>query len=771
MTRLRLWNPRLLVLVLAAGGIPLFFGVSGESPAVRDPETEIAASRADLDSILRRLEAGREESRRPGLGPQTAAADRALYNARELFERREWLSVIRELNAYLNLSQVPELKPYLNAQYMLGRSYEEAGYSNKALRAYFRYLASFLTCKDGNHDELLDVLRRMLPIAAKDSSTTNQLNELLASVTNLDFPASVRPAIFFAAAKAAATNGNAGLATRFDDVVVDGAGTKTLKARGLYLRALLALGAKDYDRAEDVLGEVILAAGDQDLLTRDLARLALGRLAVKRKKHETALKYYTSIGDDSPSFKDALFESVYIHLELKQDGEARTKALQFVARFPDEPVTFQIKTLLAYLDLRAGDLDSAQASVEAADKNLASISSFMGQKLRGKGRLDHDTLTEFNALSDGHLQQIPTVSAGLQLFSRLGEAARHLADARGELRNVVFTIGRVQLDQLRPQWVNRAEQLALLGDEVLKVGHRLAGAERNLYKPRLDPVDWQALTASEERRTRLLTPQADLRRRMHYWPAYASMMDLNNDVGATDRKLKTARAEIAASRYLLQEKPEDARQNRLSELEATADRLDKTLAKGLELLRKKKVEELLDQAPHRAAKKFLSQYAVALHDESEIIKKARDGARDTAQRLLAEDAGSAWKRWQFVATELFQELDGLDAEVKTGLTSMLTDIEKHEAEYDRLGASLADVTQRLESELGLSLASIVDQYSGAIDQHMARHKKWRADMEWLRFQGKVQDEGKLSARFNLEQQILKDNLTDLEQGVLWSWPK
>lgn len=769
--KLRLKHPKRLILIATAAATPLLFSISGEQPQVRDPETEVASAREDLDSILRRLEAGREEMKRPGLGPQTAAADRAFYNAKEYFEHREWLSVIRELNAYLNLSQVPELKSYLNAQYMLGRSYEEAGYANKALRAYFRYLASFLTMKDGNHDELLEVLRRMLPIAAKDTSTTNQLNELLASVTNLEFPEAVRPSVFFAAAKAAATSGNASMAKRFDDVAVDGAKDPTLKARSLYLRALLALGNKDFERAEDILGEVIIAAEDKDAETRDLARLALARVAVKRKKRESALKFYASIVDESPSFKDALFESVYVHLDLKQDGEARTKAMQFIARFPDEPVTFQIKTLLAYLDLRAGDLDSAQASVEAADKHLASINTFMGQKLRGQTRLDHSTLTAFNTLSSDHLQQMPTVSRGLRLFSRLGEAARHLADARGELRNMMFTMGRVQLDQLRPQWVNRAEQLALLGDEVLKVGHRLAAVERNLYRPRLDAIDWQALTASEDRRTRLLTPQADLRRRMHYWPTYASLMDLNNNVGAADRKLKTARAEIAASRYLLQEKPDDARQNRLTELETTAERLDKTLSTGLELIRKKKVEELLNQAPHRAAKKFLSQYAIALHDESEIIKKARDGARDTAQRLLAEDAGGAWKRWQFVSNELFQQLDSLDGEIKDGLSGMLADIGKHEAEYDRLDNAVKETTERLESELGVSLAGIIDQYSNAIDQRMARHKKWRADMDWIRFQNKMRDESKLDAQFGLENQILKDNLTDLEQGVLWSWPK
>ncbi len=766
---------KLSVILAAFLTAPLLLSVSNSSSTSeegRDPETELAAARESLDHILRRLEASRQESRRPGLGPQTAFADRAFYNAKEFFEHREWLSTVRELNTFLNLTQVPETKTYLDAQWMLGHSYESIGYPTKALRAYFRYLAHYLTAsvKDASHDRLLDVLRRMLPIAAKDESSNHQLNELLASVTTLDLPEAVRPAVYFAAAKAAAHDGNVQIATRFLDDPKAQAKDDTLKAKGLYLRALIALNHREFEKAEDLLADAI-QEDEEDGETESLARLALARLAVRQKHRETALEYYDAIDDESPAFRDALFESVYVHLDLKQDGDARTKAMQFIARHPDDPSSFQLRTLLAYLDLRAGDVASARSSIAGADTHLAKISGFLGAKLSTRTKLDQSTLIELNALSNAQIKPTPTVAEGLAQFAKLGEISRRLADARGELRNLSFTIGRVQIDAFRPQWVNRAEQLARLGDEALEVGHRLAAAERHLYQKSLDAIDWQALTAAEERRTRLLTPQADIARRMRYWPTYASLVDLDRDAAEGDAKLKRARAELAAARLRLAQSGNAAASQRIAELESGAAKISETIARNVEQIRKKRVAALLDQAPHRAARKFLTQYAVSLHEESELIKKARDGARTPSERLLAQDAQSAWKRWEFVTKELFDDIDELDREIEKGLAQVLADIERQEAEHDKLREGVEAITEQLESRLGLSLASIVDQYSGAVDARMSRHKKWRADLEWLEFKAQTDEGRKVDARFQLEQQILKDNLTDLEQGVLWSWPK
>ncbi len=741
--------------------------------AVRDPETELADAKSELDNLGRKLESSKQMASRLGLGPQTASAEKSWTNAKNFYEHKEWLSTIRELNNYLNQTQVPVIKPYLKAQYMLGRSYEEMGYKSKGLRAYFRYLAAFLTAKEQDHEELLDVLRRMIPLAASDQVAGNQLNELLASVVSLELPKVVQPAVYYYAAKAAANSGNTSIAQSWLEKTVSGPADAGLKARALYMRALVALAKKDYEAAKETLGEVIQA--DKDGSTRDLARLALARISIHERKRETALKYYALVEDGSPAFRDSLFESLYVHLDLKQDAEARSKAVLYVARYPDGPEALQLKMLLAYLDMRAGDLPEATKSLTAADEGLKEVNQWIASNLKGKTKVSQTTLQDFVALSGGQVPATPTIRDAYQIFSRLAEIARRLADVRGEIRNVTFTIGRANLEHLKPFWVNRAEQLAGLGDEVLKVGHRLIAAERNLYADRLDSIDRQKLAASENRRTKLLSAAADAHRKLPYMASYGRYMEMSQSVASSYDRLRKSEAELTAARYLLMntknQKDLQTRQNRVLELETKTKQLADTIQRTVEVLRSARVEDLLAQSPHRSARKFLSQYAVALHDEADTVAKARDEARNTVQRLNAEDGAQAWKHWEFLAADVFSQIDALDKEVATGLKTTLNELDQQEKRYDELQAKLHELTGSLESQLGKSLSSILEQYEQAIDLRFARHQKWRADIDWLTYQGKLDEERKLNDKYNLEQQILKDNLTDLQQGVLWQWPQ
>lgn len=760
--------------LLAAAAV----GAPARAVDIRDPETEIAAALGELDNLANRLETAAQMSARQGLGPQNIAARRAFDHALEFFRHKEWLSVIRELNNFLNLTQVPEPGDYLKAQYMLGRAYDEIRLPARALRAYFRYISAYLTAPRRDEDELVEVLRRMVPLASLDGEASRQLRELLSSVTSLELPAEIRPEVMFIAAKAAARSGNRNLASTWLDTSLTTTTDPRLKAKALYVKALLALGNRDLDQAEETLSEVIQADdgknGPDGYNTRDLARLALARIAVRKKRYDAAIRYYGLVPDDSAAYKDALFESIYVHLGRRLDDEARAKALLFVGRFPDASETIQLRTLLAYLDLRAGDLEAASASMGAADKQLDAIAKWMKQNMSGVATVDQSRLLDFIALSQPQLKLTPTIYEAQKLFARIAEVARRLADVEGEVRDMVYTLGRANIEQLRPRWANRAEQLAKLADETLAVGHRLAASERHLYASRFTPIETQQLKASETRRTNLLTPAAAAKRKVYYWAGLATFFDLTAEISTEHRKLAASRADLAAARYLLDHTQKKelraSREKRLDELEEQLSRATRATAVTLSRLRKEKIEHLIRQSPHHAARKFLAQYATALHEESGILQHTRGTPASTSEKLLAGDAAKAWKRWQYVVDRLFEGLDGLDAEVRAGIGEILHEVESHEQRHRELEARLATIQSDLERKLGLSLSSIVDRYGAVIDGRLARHRKWTADIEWLRFQEDERAGRRAKERFDLETQVLRDNLTDLQQGVLWKWP-
>ena len=738
---------------------------------VKEPEIELSLIKTDLNNWSRRLDATANLNSRLGLGPQSASADRSWSNALDFFSHKEWTSAIREFNNFLNQTQVPEIKSYLKAQYMLGIAYESLQYKEKALRAYFRYLSNFLTTKAQDHEELIDVLRRMIPLA-NSAGNKNELRQLLASITSLDLPEDVQPLFYFFAGKAAANAGEEKIATAWYERAAASPNDPVIKAKSLYMLATLALGRKDFDRAQDILGQVMLI--DKDEVTRDLARLALARLAIKQRKRETSLKFYKRIDADSLAFKDAIFESVYVHLDLKQDGEARAKSLLYLSRWPDGPDALQIRMLLAYLDMRAGDLKSARESIIAADKKLNDIKSWLQKNLMNQSTISQTTLDDLSSITGAQLPVPTSVRVSTEFYSRLAELSRRLTDVRGSIRNTIFTVGRANIDDIRPFWVNKANQLGGTADELLLIAHRLIAVERNLYEKRISFIERQRLDASFSRRASLLSPAAASHRRAGNWENFTTFAEMTKRLSDASAKLKGAQAELAASKFVSNSngkgKSTTYHNARLSELRLRSEKLQEYLAKSLEALRHRRVSDLLNESPHRASERFFASYTVALSEEESDLAKVRDRVDTPAERLNADDIAKSWEQWRFLASAFFKQMDALDTDIASGLSGLLSDLDSQERRFNELEAQVNDVTNILANHLGQTLATVVDQYSRAISERFARNQKWQGDIDYLTYKNSLEEDKKLQERNNLEQQILRDNLLGLQQGALWQWP-
>ena len=112
----------------------------------------------------------------------------------------------------------------------------------------------------------------------------------------------------------------------------------------------------------------------------------------------------------------------------------------------------------------------------------------------------------------------------------------------------------------------------------------------------------------------------------------------------------------------------------------------------------------------------------------------------------------------------------MEININRSLRKMLTKLDGHEARYQELSEKAAALISSLEGTVGQSLAGIIDQYGNAIDNKLAKNNKWKADVEWLHYTNSLGTTSKVSNKFELEKQILNDNLSDLEQGALWQWP-
>jgi hypothetical protein len=736
---------------------------------IRAPEEEISEAKSRLANLALKLAATRQINQEKTMEADDIRGKESLLRAEALASKKHWLATIRELNSYLNRTQVPEKKSYLRSHYLLGKAYEGLRSPSRAGRAYVRYVAAALDVKENEATDLPEVIERLIVVASKEATNGSTLNPLLASLVAADLPKDMRPKVLYFVGKSALNQKNMDLAKKWLSAASAISTDPFLKNKITYLQGLILLSSQEWDEAEELF--LSLSKSEDDAGNRDLARLALARIGVHRRKTDLALKLYEQIPEDSGSFQEASFERIYLHLSRKEHDKARNQAVFFLGRFPESQDALQIRLLLAYLDMQAGDLDQSEQSLKKADKRLDDISQWLSTKMAGRSRISQNLLRDFLSVSQQTIQPIPTVKEASSLFESIADIARRLADTHGEIQSLYYAISRVNLSTLRPTWHQQEVQLKAIAEEALTIGHKLAASERLLHKNQLDPVHWQKLVASEARRIKISgSPAIRI-------PNYGRNGDtlrflkLSNMTAETYQKLRTAEAELGSARLLTQrnEQGNNPAPSRLLELEEKRKRINQTLESTLRQLRQSKVEVLIGLSPFRKTERFINQYAMALQEESEIFKQMRDSTDETHLRLTAEDASLAWDRWESVMKDIFSQLNELDLSVKQGLTGIFTELDRHEQRYAELSGRLKSINSELERKLGVAVPYLVEQYTHTIQDRFSRHRKWLADIEWLKYQKIVESDQKISKRLELEQQILKDNLTDLQQGVTQKW--
>ncbi len=753
--------PTGVTLAIAGFSSALFFSVAELS----DPETEFAKIRSELNAAQDQINAAVNITARPGLGPQTVEADENFSSALVYFKSGEYPATIRMLNNYLNNTQVPEFTRYQKAQYLLGRSYQHMGRSTNAIRAYLRYIAAFLTAHSNDHQEFLDVLRRTVSLSIEDSDQSSEASTLIASLTSLELPGEVKNIVNVIAAKSAVMNKNNNVAGRLLEETIKNSGDKTLKAKAFYIKSLLAISQKNYEGAEEYLAEATVAEVDQ--ATKDLARLGLARLALKRNKQTAALRYYGMIEEKSEHFKEALFESIYVHIDQGEDTQARAKAVFFLGQYKDTIEAVQLRMILAYLDLKAGDFAGAKVTLEQADQRVNDVDQYLYKNLINKTQVTAGDLATLSDLTAGHIDDAPSVKEAAKIFAKLSSLQKTLADVDGEIRSVTLASSQSGLEQLNPTWVNRSEQLAEIGDQLLAIGHRLIATERNLYEKDIDGLNKQKLLSSENRRTKLLDSNVALKRKNINWKVYRDYLAVHMNLKESSAKLASMEASLASLKFAKNADKVDLTEIEITEL---SRKVSKMKSEHQELVRQAnlaKIKHTGKEGPHHGARLFLSQYVISLEEESSIIETARDSQDSTAVRLLASDAKEYWKLWQMAVGSVLAGFKSLDDDINKTLGDSVQRLEVLSTRQEMLNMKLNTIVANVETGLGANLHSILNQYSVALNKKSARNKKWKADIDWLDYQQQQEQESKLTEKFNIEQQILNENLRDIKQGLIW----
>jgi tetratricopeptide (TPR) repeat protein len=302
----------------------------------------------------------------------------------------------------LDMVESPQFVAFVNDEagraiiFLLGDAYARAGAYQPA-RAYFRKLLAQPGAWDGVATYARRAVRRLVEVGIETERYDDAMDDV--KLVPQSAPESTRGEIAYLRGRAAeAKKDPDGALAAYAQV----AKTSRFWAQATYLQGLILTEKKQYKEGENMFCKVAdpklassstpVYADERFFQVRDLARLALGRVAHEQFRFDDSRYYYYLVPRDSDRLAEALYEAATSRYEKKDYEGARElldelKGLQIHHPYEDEAWILD-----AYIDL-------AQCKFKPADDKLLKFVALY-EPVRDAARRVQDNENAMNALLD-----------------------------------------------------------------------------------------------------------------------------------------------------------------------------------------------------------------------------------------------------------------------------------------------------------------------------------------------------------------------------------
>jgi len=166
-------------------------------------------------------------------------------------------------------------------------------------------------------------------------------------------------------------------------------------ASALYFRGLIAARQQRFAMARRNLCEIVEQA-DKDRFSffidgryyaiKDLAYLALGRIAHEQGKYDDAYYFYFRVPEDSERLPDALFEAAWSMFQKGEYEAAGAFIEQFDRTFPKSPLGPDVMLLHAMIDLKSCQFERVRTTLDQLVKTYVPIEQEVAALIKDPGR-------------------------------------------------------------------------------------------------------------------------------------------------------------------------------------------------------------------------------------------------------------------------------------------------------------------------------------------------------------------------------------------------
>jgi tetratricopeptide (TPR) repeat protein len=276
---------------------------------------------------------------------------------------------------------------YQNAELTLGRALLRGGAYASAERYLTRVLAH------GPKTPFFAVAyRALVDIALETRDEGSALAKLDAAAPQGDLPIDSQNERLYLAGKVAYERGGLAEAeTSFSQVQRQ----SRFFGPALYFRGLIQARQRHFASARASLCQIVEQT-DKDKFAffvdgrywavKDLAYLALGRIAHEQNKYDDAYYFFFQIPQDSDRLADALYEAAWSMFQKGEFESARTFVREFDKSFPGSPLSPDVLLLAAMIDLKSCKFDRVRTTLDTFVQTYSPVESEVERLLAEPGR-------------------------------------------------------------------------------------------------------------------------------------------------------------------------------------------------------------------------------------------------------------------------------------------------------------------------------------------------------------------------------------------------
>lgn len=747
-----------LLIAITASAAPLYSQTeqSVNIVTVGDADTELNFIKTRLKDIRNVLSALERTITAPGLGAQALEAQKAFENADQNFKAGNWTIAVNESKRFLDLTQKPENKTWLRAQFILARGLEETGQPKKATKAYLNYLATLSTSREQGQQELTEVIGRLVRLATKNTKTPQaELSKFVSSLVASTQPLEISDQVKYFSGVASSNIGKRSLAVSWLEDADHAAMSPDTKARSKYFKALIAIHDQNWPTASQQLDGIINIAGISQSM-KDFAHLSLARVLIRQQKPNLALKNYDSINETSDCHRDANLEKIFLLIQQSRNDEALKTSQLWLTKYPTHQDAIHVKSIANWLDLKTGNLEAAKSGIEKTQELLTSIRTDLKTGFNGKTFTKEDA-NRLDALTRAHVATVQELDDIRTMFRQLDDLSERLAEIDGVERGLIFALAQGDLRQFKPALAHQLLQYDSLADETLQAGSKLIYLDRLRLERQLTDLDKQRLDANARRRNEIFGKYEHLRRRSQRWSAWYPAAEQLAKLAKNWERLDRIAGESAATSVVSEKDPE------VTNLQDRITSAREDMLATLRSLQIARASNLTSQSEMTDSLAIFETYQALVAEDMATLASYSPSATNTSDKLDDTDAKAAREEWTYTANALRLSILDLSARAHNDVVAVLSGIEKSNRSKSELLADIKALQSALESSAAERLPFIISQFDYAIGQRMGKQLKWAGDVEYLKYAESTNAQDAARRRHELEKQILSDNLRDHDQ--------